>query len=128
MNFLNKSFCPCFFEFLGRMLHIAPKLNKESVYGNKGIWMRKCGKVISSDYAFCPYCGEKVNFEAENESLTNYEEVTSSESHGLCSKVQRRIDVLQQMHPDYDDSELYDELLDSISSDLEESIWRQIGH
>ena len=88
----------------------------------------KCGKVISSDYAFCPYCGEKVNFEAENESLTNDEEVTSSESHGLCSKVQRRIDVLQQMHPDYDDSELYDELLDSISSDLEESIWRQIVH
>ena len=41
MIFLNKSFCPCFFEFLGRMFHIAQNLNKESVYGNKGIWMRK---------------------------------------------------------------------------------------
>ena len=126
MNFLIKVFTPVF-EFLGRMFHITQNLNKVCME-TKEFRCAECGKVISSDYAFCPYCGEKVNFEAENESLTNDEEVTSSESHGLCSKVQRRIDVLQQMHPDYDDSELYDELLDSISSDLEESIWRQIGH
>lgn len=25
----------------------------------------KCGKVTSYGYAFCPHCGEKLNFEAE---------------------------------------------------------------